>query len=169
MANPLSPLVDDTGSVYETEGSSVGRTILGTEATTTIAQVIMKDGENLDQVFKEKVLSVILILKPRSSSLPLRHSSSLPSTSSSSSQVGQKTSGNKFIRRNLSSQIMSIIFRPGQDFPSRRASDCEARGLEQVCPGRFFPSKVDNPGTGGRESRRTERLLRARVPRQEST
>ena len=82
--------MDDTGSVYETEGSSVGRTILGTEATTTIAQVIMKDGENLDQVFQEKVLSVILILKPRSSSLPLRHSSSLPSTSSSSSQVGQK-------------------------------------------------------------------------------
>ena len=27
-------------------------------------------------------------------------------------------------RRNLSSQIISIIFRPDQDFPSRRASDC---------------------------------------------
>ena len=41
LANPLSPLVLDSESVYETEGSAVGRTILGTEATTTIAQVIL--------------------------------------------------------------------------------------------------------------------------------
>jgi len=47
LANPLSPLVDDTGSVYETEGSSVGRTILGTEATTTIAQIIKSSTSSL--------------------------------------------------------------------------------------------------------------------------
>ena len=40
LANPLSPLVhDDSDSLYDTEGSNVGRSILGTEATTTIAQV----------------------------------------------------------------------------------------------------------------------------------
>ena len=145
MANPLSPLVDDTGSVYETEGSSVGRTILGTEATTTIAQVIMKDGENLDQVFQEKVLSVILILKPRSSSLPLRHSSSLPSTSSSSSQVGQKTSGNKFIRREEGICRLKLfrsfsglikIFLHGEPQIAKR------EGWSRSVLGDFFPQKL---------------------------
>jgi len=47
LANPLSPLVDDSDSVYETEGSAVGRTILGTEATTTIAQIIKSSTSSL--------------------------------------------------------------------------------------------------------------------------
>jgi sterol regulatory element-binding transcription factor 1 len=47
LANPLSPLVLDSESVYETEGSAVGRTILGTEATTTIAQIIKSSSSSL--------------------------------------------------------------------------------------------------------------------------
>merc|ERR1711971_1483292 len=47
LANPLSPLVHDSDSVYKTEGSSVGRTILGTEATTTIEQIIKSSTSSL--------------------------------------------------------------------------------------------------------------------------
>ena len=57
LANPLSPLVHDSDSVYETEGSSVGRTILGTEATTTIAQVM---------VMMVMVMVMVMVLNPES-------------------------------------------------------------------------------------------------------
>ena len=49
LANPLSPLVhDDSDSLYDTEGSNVGRSILGTEATTTIAQVDFQKEKHTD-------------------------------------------------------------------------------------------------------------------------
>merc|ERR1719400_1713407 len=48
LANPLSPLVhDDSDSLYDMEGSNVGRTILGTEATTTIGQIIKSSTSSL--------------------------------------------------------------------------------------------------------------------------
>merc|ERR1719242_2345200 len=48
LANPLSPLVhDDSDSLYDTEGSNVGRSILGTEATTTTAQIIKSSTSSL--------------------------------------------------------------------------------------------------------------------------
>ena len=67
LANPLSPLVhDDSDSLYDTEGSNVGRSILGTEATTTIAQVdFQKQRRNIlinipPQIIKSSTSSLLL-------------------------------------------------------------------------------------------------------------
>ena len=65
LANPLSPLVhDDSDNLYDTEGSNVGRSILGTEATTTIAQVDFQRRNILmkipPQIIKSSTSSLLL-------------------------------------------------------------------------------------------------------------
>ena len=126
LANPLSPLVhDDSDSLYDTEGSNVGRSILGTEATTTIAQV---DFQKQSQ--RRNILIKIppQIIKSSTSSLLLSAFNAFILITGGSNLTFEKNISKK------STKNINVLFfhRPDQDFPSWRAADVKTRLLEQV-------------------------------------
>lgn len=47
LANPLAPLVADPAGPYETEGGAVGRSILGTEGTSTLGSLLAATSTSL--------------------------------------------------------------------------------------------------------------------------
>ena len=47
LANPLAPLVADPAGLYETEGGAVGRSILGTQAASTLGTLVAASSTSL--------------------------------------------------------------------------------------------------------------------------
>ena len=126
LANPLSPLVhDDSDSLYDTEGSNVGRSILGTEATTTIAQVDFQKQSQRGNILMKIPPQII---KSSTSSLLLSAFNAFILITGGSNLTFEKNISKK------STKNINVLFfhRPDQDFPSWRAADVKTRLLEQV-------------------------------------